>query len=184
MDRKELDRQMTLLQQGDEGAFEVIYNETKRGLFSFILSICKNYHTAEDLMQNTYIKVRGSIGSYNPGSNALAWIFTIAKNLTLNELQKRKREVYSEFDTGSFDLGHYTIDDKTTSPLLDIILSTLNESESQIVLLHLVSGFKHREIAEMTKRPLGTILWAYRNAIKKLKKALEKEEGKIEDETR
>ncbi|MDR3216642.1 MAG: RNA polymerase sigma factor [Clostridiaceae bacterium] len=176
MDRKELDKQMCLLQQGDENAFEVIYSETKRGLFSFIFSICKNYHTAEDLMQSAYIKLRASVGGYTPGSNALAWLFTIAKNLTLNELQRRKREVYSEFDAGSFELGHYTIDDKLPGQLLTTIMNTLSESESQIVLLHLVSGYKHREIAEMTGRPLGTVLWAYRNAIQKLQKVLKREE--------
>lgn len=177
MDRTELDYQMLLLQKGDESAFEVIYNETKRGLFSFILSMCKNYHTAEDIMQNTYIKLRTSVQSYTGGSNALAWIFTIAKNLTLNEIQKRKREVYTDYDAGAFEYGEYTIDDQSSSssPLLKLIQTELNEQEQQIVLLYLVSGFKHREIADMLSKPLGTVLWTYRNAIAKLKKAMDKE---------
>jgi len=166
---------MALLQGGDENAFEVIYNETRRGLFSFILSLCKNYHTAEDIMQSTYIKLRTSIMSYTPGSNALAWIFTIAKNLTLNEIAKRKREVYSDFEQGAYEFGEYTIDDKTPSPLLKTMGEHLNEAEQQIVILYLVSGFKHREIANMLGKPIGTVLWTYRNAISKLRKAMEKE---------
>ncbi|HKL94027.1 MAG TPA: RNA polymerase sigma factor [Clostridia bacterium] len=180
MDRVELDYQMVLLQNGDETAFEVIYNETKRGLFSFILSFCKNYHTAEDIMQNTYIKLRTSVQSYTAGSNALAWIFTIAKNLALNDIAKRKREVYSDFEQGAVEYGEYTIDDKMTSPLLKIIEQNLNEAEQRIVLLYLVSGFKHREIADMLNKPLGTVLWTYRNAISKLRKVMEKE-NKDED---
>ncbi|MEG2687726.1 MAG: sigma factor, partial [Clostridia bacterium] len=85
MDRQQLDEKMLRLQNGDEKAFEEIYNETKKGLFSFILSICKNYHTAEDIMQTTYIRVRTAISTYQAGANALAWIYTIGKNLTLNE---------------------------------------------------------------------------------------------------
>lgn len=177
MDKKELDKYMILFRAGDESAFEVIYEETRRGLFAFVLSVCKNYHLAEDVVQSTYIKIRAAIGSYQPGSNALAWMFTIAKNLTLNELQKRKREVSTDFTaaTGA-EYGHYTMDENLGSNLLDVVVKNLSPSEAQIVLLHLVNGYKHREIAEMTKKPLGTVLWSYRNALAKLKKILGEEE--------
>ncbi|HPD01766.1 MAG TPA: RNA polymerase sigma factor [Clostridia bacterium] len=178
MDRHELDKYMIRFRAGDESAFEVIYNETQRGLFSFVLSICKNYHTAEDMLQNTYIKMRAGIAGYEPGSNALAWLFTIAKNLTLNELQKRKKEVYTDFDLGSLENEKKFEGEPVSSPLLDIIMDNLSPSEAQIVLLHLVSGYKHREIADMTKKPLGTVLWSYRNAVGKLKKIIEKEDAR------
>ena len=61
MTKQELDKKMLALQQGDENAFEDIYNDTKRGLFAFILSICRNYHTAEDMMQTAYIRLRTTI---------------------------------------------------------------------------------------------------------------------------
>lgn len=174
MDRYELDRLMQLFQQGDETAFEEIYNQTKKGLFSFILSICKNYHTAEDVMQNTYIRVRNSITSYQIGGNPLAWIYTIGRNLTINELNKQKREVFSDFTDGKFG-GEYTLEDKLQSPVIATMSKVLTEDELQLVTLHLISGFKHREIAEMCNKPLGTVLWAYRNALNKVKKQLEKE---------
>ncbi len=177
MDKYELDYQMALLQDGDEQAFEKIYNETKRPVFSFIFSFCKNYHSAEDLMQNTYIKVRQNVDSYHRGTNPLAWIFTIARNLTLNEINKQSRELTSDFSDGSENLlGDYSIKSSTESPLLKTMQSVLNETEQQIVLLYVVSGFKHREIADMLEKPLGTVLWTYRNAILKLKKELEKED--------
>lgn len=178
MDRKELDQLMFNLQQGDESAFEKIYNETKNGLFSFILSICKNYHTAEDLMQNTYIRLRASIKTYETGSNALAWIYTIAKNLTLNEISKQKREISTDFDDPqSVFGGSYNIEDKLQGPTIAIMRKVLSEQEFQIVTLYVVAGFKHREIADMLNKPIGTVLWAYRNALNKIKKELEKEGG-------
>ena len=72
-------------------------------------------------------------------------------------------------DKGSKIGGQYTIDDKVSSPLLNVMKKVLNESEAQIISLHLISGFKHREIAEMLDKPLGTVLWTYKNALNKIK---------------
>lgn len=170
MDRITLDNLMLHIARGDEVAFEELYNQTKSGLYSFILSICKNHHLAEDVMQNTYIRIRLSANMYKAGSNTLAWIYTIAKNLTLNELNKQKHEMSIDFDDkGSKIGGQYTIDDKVSSPLLNVMKKVLSESEAQIISLHLISGFKHREIAEMLDKPLGTVLWTYKNALNKIK---------------
>jgi RNA polymerase sigma-70 factor (ECF subfamily) len=167
---------MTKLQTGDETAFEEIYDLTKGGLFSFVASMCKNHHTAEDLMQNTYVVLRTKIDAYRPGSNALAWIYTVARNLTINDINKRKREVYHDFDDSSSSVGgEYTLDDKVASPLFDTMKRVLNETEEKIVTLHVVAGFKHREIADILDMPLGTVLWSYRNALSKMKKQLQKE---------
>lgn len=170
MDRITLDNLMLHIARGDEVAFEELYNQTKSGLYSFILSICKNHHLAEDVMQNTYIRIRLSANMYKAGSNTLAWIYTIAKNLTLNELNKQKHEMSIDFDDKGTKIGgQYTIDDKVSSPLLNVMKKVLNESEAQIISLHLISGFKHREIAEMLDKPLGTVLWTYKNALNKIK---------------
>ena len=72
-------------------------------------------------------------------------------------------------DKGAKIGGQYTIDDKVSSPLLNVMKKVLNESEAQIISLHLISGFKHREIAEMLDKPLGTVLWTYKNALNKIK---------------
>lgn len=176
MDKAELDSYMVRLKNGDDSAFDVIYNETRKGLFSFILTYVKNYQSAEDVLQNTYIKIRNSIGSYRAGTNAWAWIFTIAKNLSLNEIKKAKRETPTDFNEQENRFGDYEIEDKLSMPMLNIIKETLNKTEQQIVLLHIVGGYKHREIADMLFKPLGTVLWAYRNAIGKLKKRLEDED--------
>lgn len=174
MTKQELDAKMLLLQQGDEGAFEDIYNETQRGLFAFILSICRNYQTAEDMMQTAYIRLRTTISSYRAGSNAYAWLYTIAKNATLNELNRQKREVATEIVDDNPNVGRYYIDEEC-SPVTSLMNKVLGDEERQIVTLHVISGFKHREIAEMMDKPLGTVLWAYNNALAKLKKAIAQE---------
>ena len=177
MYRITLDNTMLRIARGDEDAFEELYNHTKNGLYSFILSICGDHHMAEDVMQSTYIRIRLSAKMYKAGSNTLAWIYTIAKNLTFNELNKRKREIALDFDEGGGQIGgHYTIDDTISSPLLSIIKNELNQVEAQIITLHLISGFKHREIAEMLEKPLGTVLWTYKNALNKIKSRYKEED--------
>ncbi len=174
MTKQEFDKKMLLLQQGDELAFEEIYKETQRGLFSFILSICRNYHTAEDMMQTTYIRLRTTISQYKAGANAYAWLYTIAKNVTINEMNRQRREQAVDVDENIARFGTYEMEERE-SPVTQMMNKVLNENERQIVTLH-ISGFKHKEIAEMLDKPLGTVLWTYNNALAKLKKGLQKEE--------
>jgi RNA polymerase sigma-70 factor (ECF subfamily) len=175
MDRAKLDYLMSRLKRGDEAAFEELYSLTGSGVFSYILSMCRNYHTAEDLMQNTYVQVRSKVDSYKQGTSALAWIYTIAKNLTLNQLSRQKREVSHDFMTEGDTLGGtYTVDFPDSS-LFALMRKTLSGTELRIVTLHVIGGFKHREIADLLEKPLGTVLWSYRNALSKMKKALEEE---------
>lgn len=175
MTKQELDKLMLRLQRGDESAFEEIYNDTKRGLFAFIMSICRNYQTAEDMMQTAYIRLRTTIASYRAGSNAYAWLYTIAKNATLNEINRAKRESATDSFEDEAKFGTYSIDEEM-SPVTSAMNKVLNEDERQIVTLHAISGLKHREIAEMMDKPLGTVVWSYNNALSKLKKELQKED--------
>lgn len=179
MTKQEFDAKMLQLQRGDEQAFEFIYNETKRGLFAFIHSICRDYHMAEDMMQNAYIRLRTTVASYKAGGNAYAWLYTIAKNATLNEIARKKRETLLDVDDNSAAFGTYTLDDEG-SPVTAVMNKVLNDNERQIITLHVISGFKHREIAEIVGKPIGTVLWTYNNALAKMKKELMREDN---DET-
>ncbi len=165
---------MLKMQQGDEQAFGVIYNETRRGLFAFIMSICRNYATAEDMLQSSYVKLRTTIASYKVGANPYGWLYTIAKNTTLNELNRQKRERSVDMQDSNVDFGSYTMDDEG-APVTALMNKVLNDTEREIVTMHVISGFKHREIADILGKPLGTVLWTYNNALGKMKKALQKE---------
>lgn len=175
MTKQELNEKMLRLQRGDESAFEEIYNETRRGLFAFILSMCRNYQTAEDMMQTTYIRLRTSIASYMSGDNAYAWLYTIAKNATLNEINRARREMVTDEIADNPRAGTYHIDEEM-SPVTSLMNKVLDDTERQIVTLHAISGFKHKEIALMLDKPLGSVLWTYNNALSKLKRALQRED--------
>lgn len=157
------------MQRGDDLAFEKIYTQTSRGVFAFIYSMVRNYHVAEDLMQDTFVKVKLNIDKFKPKTNFRAWLFQIAKNHTLNYINKENRV------TNLDEEGYKNVVDEHSdfsTPTIDAVMEHLKPEESKIVIMYVVSGFKHREIAEILDMPLGTVTWTYNNAIKKMKEFL------------
>lgn len=173
MDKKHLDSLIAEMQQtGDEDAFAEFYQQTAGGLFSFLLSITRERSVAEDIMQDTYIKFRLNVQSYEIGTNPAAFLMQIGKRTAFNELRKRSRERQVDFSEWEIADNSFDIVDKTDTTVLDAVRKYLKADEAQIIMLHVVSGFKHREIAEIMDKPLGTVLWSYNNSLKKLKKIL------------
>ena len=163
----------------DLSAFEELYRLTDQTVYAFILSILKNPHDAQDIMQDTYVKIRASAHLYQKQGKPLAWIFTIARNLCLMKLRTATRTA----DTSLEDLedSNYlaTSDHKTSEDriVLQAALNILAEEERQIVILHAVSGLKHHEIANSLGMPLSTVLSKYNRSLKKLKKYLIEKES-------
>ncbi len=163
---------------GDEDAFRQLYHNTDRTVYSFILSILKNPQDAEEVMQETYLKIWTSAASYHSQGKPLAWIFTIARNLCYMRFRDQKRQA----DMGLDDLnGEETgelclpLENLADAMVLRSALEILKEDERQIVLLHASAGLKHREIASNLQIPLATVLSKYNRAIKKLKQYLREE---------
>lgn len=163
---------------GDEEAFRQLYQNTDRTIYSFILSIVKNPPDAEEIMQETYLKVWTSAGSYQSQGKPLAWIFTIARNLCYMKFRDQKHEAdiglddLSEMETGEFCPQIENVADKL---VLKAALDILKEEEREIVLLHASAGLKHREIAASLRMPLATVLSKYNRAMKKLENYLREE---------
>lgn len=174
--RDNLDILLQKMKGGDEEAFGKLYELTSRQVFSYLLSIVNDYHTAQDLTQDTFVKIRQSVGSYQ-SKNAFAWIMQIAKNTAYSERRKSKRCVPTDFDAESGKYGSYTVE-KDEIPVLEIVRTRLDDVDSKIILMHVSAGYKHREIADELKIPLGTVLWRYNKAIKKLQKIIKEEYGK------
>lgn len=102
----------------------------------------------------------------------MAWILTIARNLSLMRLREinKSAEVCSELADETSDFS--AISDSENRLILQTAFGILDNSERQIVLLHAVSGMKHREIAALLELPLSTVLSKYTRSLKKLKKLI------------
>lgn len=162
----------------DMEALEELYNLTERTLYAYVLSIVKNHDETLDLMQETYIKIMSSAHLYKPMGKPLAWMFTIAKNLYLSKIRKSKREIEMDSIEMKDDVRFSYVTDSDDKMVLETALDILNEDERQIILLHAVSGLKHREIADSIGLKLSTTLSKYHRALKKIRDYLtERREG-------
>lgn len=161
--------------EGNEDAFATLYRATQNPVYCLLLSIVKNPAIAEDLMQDTYLSVRKSIQNYNPQGKPMAWIFTIAKNLAYMELRRLQRQDADDFSDHENLMGDDDISRAIDNLMLRKALLLLEETDRQIVLLHVVTGLKFVEISSSTQIPLGTVLSRYHRAIRKLQKSVERE---------
>ena len=157
--------------QDDQNAFRAFYESTKNSVYGYALSILKNKQNAEDVMQETYLKIRENAPFYQPQGKPMAWVITIAKNLCFMKLREGARAVQlpaEESETVDFSEVSETED----RLVLEALMNRLSDGDREIVLLHAVSGLKHREIAKVLSLPLSTVLSKYSRAMKKLKTGL------------
>ena len=168
------ERLLPLVGQGDPEAFEVLYRSTEKAVYALALSILRNPHDAEDIVQETYLKVRAAAHLYVPQGKPLAWLFTITKSLCRDLLRGQSRTEAAP-DGAEDDLRFSYVSDPTDRLVLEAALKALGEEERQVVLLHAASGLKHREIARDLGLPLSTVLSRYSRALKKLQRYLTEE---------
>ena len=163
-----LEHLIACLAKGDVERLEEFYQLTSAAVFGLALSVVQNYHDAEDLTHETYVKVWRSARTYEARGKPLAWIYTIAKNLALMKIRDRKK--YDLFpENGGVDstinTKDFAIEDRI---VLQAFLRELTDEEQSIVVLHAISGWKHKEIAAFLKLPIQNIIVKYNRAIKKL----------------
>ncbi len=175
-DSDKLDKLICSMASGSTDALAEIYEETKTSVYSFIFSILRNTHDAEDVMHDCYIRLYYASQDYRRMGNPMSWILTIAKNLSLRKIHDGNRTVSENADSstegsigGSADDFTRETDDRITAMQC---MEKLSDAERSIVTLHAVSGLKHREIAEIMDMPLSTVLSKYNRAMKKLRELL------------
>ena len=168
LNSKYLDECIFAIAKNDLSYMNELYELTHVNVYSYVLSIVKNRHDAEDVTHDCYVAVYNNADMYKSNGKPLAWIITIARNLALAKLKDRNR-----FDER--DIGEYQIADESSnlSPIerdtLETCLNILSDEERQVVILHAISGFKHREIARILDMSLSGVLSKYNRAMNKLK---------------
>ncbi|MCM1194802.1 MAG: sigma-70 family RNA polymerase sigma factor [Corallococcus sp.] len=169
MNKRRIDTLLIQISHGDNNAFAELYEGTKRGVFSFVYSYYKKYEDAEDAMQTAYLKIKLNINQYKHGTDGRAWILQIAKNIAINDINRNKRLVYTDDIEVRDDI-------KLPDGITDVMKRVLTEEELYIVNLHVLWGYKHREIAKELDCPTGTVTSKYKRSIEKLKIALKEGE--------
>ena len=173
LDAEALDALLQEISAGEQGAFAQFYGATRASVYSFALSILKDPYDAEDVLHDCYVAVWNNAAGYRTQGKPMAWLLTIARNLCLQRLREHQRRSDTPQEEWLRDLRDergLSMEERT---ILSMCLELLSDQERQIVTLHAVSGFKHREIASLLELPLSTVLSKYSRAIKRLKKHLQ-----------
>lgn len=169
----ELEALISGIAAGSREDLAELYRRTRAAVYGLALSYLKNGAEAEDVAQDTFVKVWAAALSYRPQGKPMAWLLTIARNLALGRLRTAARiQDLSEAQWSAFSIesDSLTADDRT---VLAAALGRLSDEERHIVVLHAVCGLKHREIAQFLGLALPTVLSKYHRSLKKLKTILE-----------
>ena len=163
-----------LARAGKEAAYRELLRRYERPVFTLIYRMVRDRALAEDLSQDTFVKVLGALESYRPEYKFSSWVFKIANNVAIDQLRRR------ELDTLSLDGAPHarTPDeveatalqavDRTESPLaelesrelgsrIELAIAKLRPEYRSCILLRHVEGRSYEEIAESLDLPLGTV---------------------------
>ncbi len=166
----------TRIAVGDMAAFEELYRLTERTVYAFVLSTLKNHDDTLDVVQDTYLKIRAAAHLYQPMGKPMAWVFTIARNLSISKIRSKQKNDNLEMRDLENDLNFSYVSDQEDRLVVQAALKILSSEETEIILLHAISGFTHREIAKNLDMKLSTVLSKYHRGLKKLKKYLIEQE--------
>lgn len=179
-----------LAQQGRDTAFRELVRRYERPVFSLVFRMVRDRDTAEDLAQESFIKVLNHIDRYRPEFKFSSWLFKIANNVAIDHLRKRT------VDTVSLEGSRYAATtaeaESTAIPVASKDQSALEEMESKelggaiekavaalrpeyraCILLRHVEDRSYEEIAATLDLPLGTVKTYIHRARHELRKALE-----------
>ncbi|MCI9409859.1 MAG: sigma-70 family RNA polymerase sigma factor [Oscillospiraceae bacterium] len=176
MTDRQFERRITLIQQGDKQGLKEIYEEYGKTIYQCVYQILRSSHDAEDITSEFFLKLWRVADTYCFGGKHKRWLVTIARNMALDFLKKQKREqLLLDGDTVEKTVpepaDNVSTEDTVTGRMsVAEALNALDESEREIVNMHILAELTFREIAAIVEKPIGTVTWKYRNAVTKLQK--------------
>ncbi len=169
------DKDIQLLKQRHEKTFNKFYDKYHKLFFSIIYKITKDFNDTEELTMDAFCQIMNKLNQYH-GGNFKYWCITICKNMANMHLRKvirerKAKEKYTELQ--SFTDTNEQVD--LSDMLLSEIKHILNDEKYELVILHLVQKLKFREIAEIKKETVSSIIGKYNRAIQKVRKEIDHE---------
>jgi len=175
MDKTILDLYIKQIALGDRDSFHKLYEYAKKPIFLFALSIVKNRQAAEDILQETMLRVAFNSEKYRLGTNPKAWLLSITRNLCNDVLRLPSSHDLPLAETDFFlesknDLA------KSIEEIDEILsaLQILSHQEREIVSLYIYAGFSQVEIAKILQISYVRVRSQYKYALKKLRTHFEK----------
>jgi len=178
-----------LAQQGREAAFRELVRRYERPVFSLVFRMVRDREIAEDLAQETFIKVLNNVERYRPEFKFSSWLFKIANNVAIDHLRKRQLVTISidgsphaataaEAEASSFDVGARgesaleEIESKELGSAIERAIAGLRPEYRACIMLRHVEDRSYEEIAVTLDLPLGTVKTYIHRARHELREAL------------
>ena len=165
---------------GDRAALEKLYHLTSGRLFAVIARIVRNRERAEDVLQETFVKVWHRAGRFDSEKGSpMTWLCVIARNTALNELRRTEpaREAagaeLSEIEDDSHKPADEWLCDQQDSAALSRCMDELQPDHRRSIVLAFFGGLSHSELAEKIDVPLGTMKSWIRRGLARLKGCLD-----------
>lgn len=175
---------VALYLKGDSKSFEALIQKHKNKIYAFILSKIRNRDLAEDIFQDTFIKVINSLqkGKYNEEGKFLPWVMRIANNLVIDYFRKSKkmRTITPTDDFDIFDIlqdGEKNIEDNLVNNQIhkDLrkLIEHLPENQKEVLKMRYYAELSFKEISESTGVSINTALGRMRYALINLRKLID-----------
>ena len=181
---------VALAQQGRELAFRELIRRYERPVFSLVFRMVRDRETAEDLAQETFIKVLNHVDRYRPEFKFSSWLFKIANNVAIDHIRKRHLETVSmdgsphagtaaEVEATSFDVSVHQesaleeLESRELGSAIEQAIAKLRPEYRSCIMLRHVEGRSYEEIAATLDLPLGTVKTYIHRARHELRRALE-----------
>ncbi len=180
--RKRNNAHVELLQRiandADKRAFTELFADFGPMIKGFMMRKGATPELAEDLTQDTLIKVWHKASLYSPDKGSVStWIFTIARNLRIDSFRRASGLRFEEISNFDFESGDPSSEEQVTGLQESVIVAqavkTLPADQREVIQLAFRDDMTHMEIAEKLKLPLGTVKSRMRLAYNKLNSALE-----------
>ncbi len=169
---------------GNRSTLEVLIDRHRKKVYTYILLLVKNQHLAEDLFQDTFIKVIKSLqeGRYIDNGRFLSWVLRIAHNLVIDHFRKERQlntisnDSYETSLLNSKKLSERTIEDLLISDQItkDIrrLIQELPDDQKEVIILRHYCGLSFKEIADHTEVSINTALGRMRYALINLRRLI------------
>ena len=175
---------VTLYLQGNSKSFEVLIQKHKNKIYAFILSKIRNRDLAEDIFQETFIKVINSLqkGKYNEEGKFLPWVMRIANNLVIDYFRKAKKirtiaptndfDIFDILQDGDRNIEDNLVNDQVHKDLRKLI-EYLPEDQKEVLKMRYYAELSFKEISESTGVSINTALGRMRYALINLRKLID-----------
>lgn len=166
--------------KGDRKAFERLYKMYYVPIFRYIYLRIRNKQETEDIVQEVFMKIYGSIESYqDQGKDSLAYFFTIARNKVIDSYRKKKNVsldenlvVFEQLES-HYDNPEELFEQNENARIVNLAIQSLNDTQKEVVIMKYINGLSNNQIAQILGRKEDAIRQIQHRALKVLKQRLE-----------